>query len=127
MEKHINRPRKAVFSILIASALLGGCTLSNIHNDKSVAQVNSLSDAQLLVQPGMSMDQVRAKLGKPGFINTYNDTTMWTYQSRNTKLAGKKLIGFVATGYSPADTKMMTVHFDSTGIVEKVDFNQQSF
>ena len=76
----------------------------------------------------MSMAEVRSLLGDPGFTNTFNQTTMWTYQSRKTNVnSGRKLISLTFAGYTPADTKNVTVNFDAAGLVERVDYNQQSF
>lgn len=118
----------STFSILLSAAFLSSCTTSNIHNDASISSINSLSDAQAVIKPGMNMPEVRSLLGDPGFTNTFNQTTMWTYQSRKTKVnSGRKLISLTFTGYLPADTKNMTVHFNAAGLVERVDYNQQSF
>lgn len=114
-------------SMTVATAIFSGCTVKNVHSSKSIATVESLADAQRLVSKGMTMAQVKARLGEPIERSTYNQQTRWGYAEVQTNLSGKKLImaGFGAR-YLP-DQKSVIVIFNANGRVSKVEFNHQKY
>ncbi|WGI22145.1 outer membrane protein assembly factor BamE [Amylibacter sp. IMCC11727] len=113
--------------ILVAGLALSACTVGNIHNNKKLDGINSVQQARQAVRPGMSMQAVADLWGKPSFKNVQNNTTLWSYVNRNTVLKGNNLLGAAITGAAPANTKTVTVWFNASGRVNKVDYTEQSF
>jgi len=123
-----NQKSAIVFGTLLSLSVIAGCSVSNVHNNKNITPINSAADAQAIIKTGMTMSQVEAKLGRPAFQNTFNNKTIWGYQNRTTNFnTPKKILGAALGGTNLPDSKMLTIHFSEQGIVERVDFNQQTF
>lgn len=104
-----------------------GCGVTNIHSSKSISEISSQQQAEEIIQVGMTMDQVSARLGKPTNQSSYNGITRWNYVNQRTNYTGKKLL---AAGIGLAvlpDQKILGVSFGTDGLVQSVDFSQQSF
>jgi len=124
-------PNKKQTSKIVALGFMAmvtvGCTVSNIHNNKSIDEITSLQQAQEIIQVGMTMQQVSTKLGKPINQSSYNGVTRWHYVTHKTQFRGKKLITAAIGGAVLPDQKVLGVTFGTDGLVKSVDFSEQSF
>jgi len=104
-----------------------GCGVTNIHSSKSISEITSQQQAQEIIQVGMTMEQVIARLGKPTNQSSYNGITRWNYVNQKTNYTGKKLISAGLGLAVLPDQKILGVSFGTDGLVQSVDFSQQSF
>jgi len=124
----LTRPPTAVISFIAVSLTLSACSVGNVHNSKSIKNINSQSQAQEAVRVGMTMSEVISSLGEPTTRNTYNGRTIWGYQNNQLTInKSSKVVALALGGVVLPDTKSVLVHFNEQSLVERVDFNQQTF
>jgi len=76
----------------------------------------------------MTMSEVLSSLGEPTARNTYNSKTIWGYQNNQLTInKSSKVVALALGGVVLPDTKSVLVHFNEQSLVERVDFNQQTF
>jgi len=109
--------RRTAIATLLGSMARSGCISTNtVYDNKSVRAIDSLAEAKSLLKPGTSMAQVETKLGKPNERTVFNNDTIWQYSSARVNL----LLPI------PADTKLLSVTFNSAGRVKDISFTSQS-
>jgi outer membrane protein assembly factor BamE (lipoprotein component of BamABCDE complex) len=114
---------KNMLLTIACSAALSACTLGNLHNNQSIAEINSQSQARSVIKRGMTKDQVQAKLGKPFENQTFNNQTTWTYQTSGMNIDGTAVLAGVLGGGVPRrDLKRVSITFNGTGRVTRVDY-----
>lgn len=107
----------ATVAVLTGSLMMSGCLSTNtVYDNKSVREINSLSEARSLIKKGMTMAQVEAKLGKPNGRTVFNNDTIWQYTSARVNI-------FLPV---PADVKSLSITFNASGRVKDVSFTSQS-
>ena len=99
-----------ILSVGLSAFVLTGCAVTNIHSKYAIEYVESIEGARALVPNGMTMREVRDKLGRPSQASTFNETTRWIYVHQRT------------TYLVNVTRKMVTVVF-SSGIVRDVEFS----
>lgn len=112
-------------SLLILAAVgigLTACTVPTPYNSAALEGVNSAQDARALVQTGMSMEQVRTKLGEPRSIQSFNNQTTWGYAAGTGTFDALSILGAGAR----IDTRAIIITFNGSGRVSRVDFNRRS-
>ena len=109
--------KRSAIAVLICTMAVSGCLATNTaYDNKSVREIDSLAEARSLVKPGMTMAQVEEALGKPNGRTVFNNDTIWQYSSARVNL-------FLPV---PADTKILSVTFNTGGRVKDVSFTAQS-
>ena len=109
--------RRTAIVVLTGSIALSGClSTSTIYYNQSVREINSLAEARSLINRGMTMAQVEAKLGRPNGRTVFNNESIWQYSSARVNI-------FLPI---PADTKLLSVTFNTAGRVKDVSFTSQS-
>ena len=97
---------------------LTACEVTTLPSNPSIKEINSLSEARSVIQKGMTMDQVKAKLGQPNHRYTLNSRTVWSYTQADIKLNPVAVLA----GTGLPDTKAVTVTFDTRGRVIEIGF-----
>jgi len=97
------------------------CSFSGGNSLKAMEGINSQADAQRVVRRGMSMAQVKAKLGPPSVSSTHGNTTRWNYHVLTDPLSAKSLLRH-AVNINPYNTRILNVFFNAGGNVKRVEF-----
>lgn len=109
--------------IITASVALSACALENFNSNPAVSNISSLSEARALVPLGLTMDQVRAKLGRPNANRTMNRETTWVYGSATHEMSAAAAFGL---GAQRTTSKSVLVTFNSSGRVSRVEYLENS-
>lgn len=104
---------------------LSACSVSSVHNSKTIGAINSQSQAQQVIRHGMTMQQVEAKLGRPANRATFNSQTTWVYGTIKAPLTGKNILSASLTARVIPDRKTVVVTFNKAGRVSRVDYSEQ--
>ncbi|MGF1656276.1 MAG: outer membrane protein assembly factor BamE [Verrucomicrobiales bacterium] len=105
--------------VLTSCALLDESTRENLSH-------TSLEENSKQVKKGMTMQQVRNILGRPGMRHTVDGVTSWSYTRNNAgqnigyQLLGPLALIPIATGDFRSESTYTVVTFNSSGIVTKV-------
>ncbi|MEJ8563300.1 outer membrane protein assembly factor BamE [Yoonia sp. GPGPB17] len=115
--------RKSIILLSVAGIALSACTLQSPRNSAALEGISSVQDARALVQRGMTMDQVRAKLGAPSSSQSFNGQVTWAYTGGSGTI--DVLSGF---GLGPAsiNSRAIVITFNTSGRVSRVDYNETS-
>lgn len=115
---------KSVISAVALAACLTGCVIPAPGNNNSIREVTSQAEARALVPLGLTQAQVRAKLGEPTSMNTMGTRTTWGYLYQSARL---NPLGGIGLGRSPIDGRAVIIGFNTSGRVNSVDFNRQTY
>jgi len=79
--------KKLVISgLAIAMMGLSGCV--PYGSSSGLKNISSIRDARHLIKRGMSMEQVKRKMGSPMYRRTINNVTQWSYVQNSGMLGG---------------------------------------
>ena len=106
-----------VFLAIVATGT-SGCVVENFNSSQAAGEIDSQAEARRVINRGMTMDQVRAKMGHPTATAVQGNRTIWSYvhSQMEHSLFSLELIGRVP------DTKTVMVTFNSSGRVSAVDY-----
>lgn len=89
-----------------------------LASNQSISNINSQAEARSVIRNGMTMDQVKEKLGNPNHRYTMNNRTVWSYTLGTINM--NPITTLMGTGLP--DTKSVAVTFNNRGRVISVDF-----
>ena len=111
---------RVVFLLLIA--VISGCSFTGGNRLNVFDEINSQADARKIIRKGMTMAEVRAKLGPPALTSVQGDASVWAYTKLTVPVNGKSIL-LGALGSTPLNTKGLSVRFNPAGRVARVDFH----
>lgn len=118
---------RTLIAVLFAGVFLTACELNNPFSSGIFQDVDSTADARAAIPLGLTMDQVRERVGPPKNILTRNNQTIWEYTSNSVGVNPATflpVIGSLAT--NEPNFKSVAVTFNSRGRVSKVDYYEQT-
>ena len=110
-----------VLIILLGLLSVAGCSFTGGNRLNAFDEINSQADASKIIRKGMTMDQVRAKLGKPALTSVQGNNSVWAYTKLTVPVNGKSIL-FGALGSTLLNTKGLSVRFSPSGRVVRVDY-----
>lgn len=113
-------------SLIVVTTVFGlsACSAPTLGSNQAVASIGSLSEARALVPRGLTMDQVRAKLGRPSANRTMNNETTWVYSAGTVEMEAIAI--FLPASAIRSSTKSVLVTFNSSGRVSRVEYLENS-
>ena len=102
--------------------MLSGCSFTGGNRLNVFDEINSQADARKIIRKGMTMADVRAKLGPPALTSVQGDASVWAYTKVTAAVNGKSVL-LGALGSTPLNTKGLSVRFNTAGRVTRVDYN----